>query len=63
MKPEIHLLDADERPTDGSIVSANCGIEVEFIPKYADFNGLRICPDCLEKHLVLRKVSTFALIK
>lgn len=60
---EIHLLDTDKRPTDGSIVSANCGEKLKFIPKYADFNGLKICPDCLEKHLLLRKVNTFALIK
>ena len=60
---EIHLLDTDERPIDKSIVSANCGTKVKFIPKYADFDNLRICPDCLEKHLLLRQVYTFALIQ
>ncbi len=63
MKREIHILDTDERPIDGSIVSANCGKRLKFIPKYADFDSLKICPDCLEKHLVLRKVNIFALIE
>ena len=60
---KIHLLDTDERPIDKSIVSANCGTKVKFIPRYADFDDLKICPDCLEEHLSLRKVNTFALIK
>ena len=59
----VHLLDIDEGPIDESTVFANCGMEIEFIPKFADFDGLKICSECLKKHLLLRKLNTFALIK
>ena len=67
---KIHLLDTDKRPTDRSIISANCGMKIKFIPECADpecadIDGLKICKNCLIVHNSLLKgvseIYTFAL--
>jgi len=52
----LHLLDTNEKPIDRSIISANCGMKIKFIPECADLDGLKICKNCLKVHFSLRKV-------
>ena len=59
----IHILDIEEKPVDGSSILTNCGKKLKFHPIFAEFGDGRICPDCLEEHLKAHARYTFCIKK
>ncbi len=47
---KIHILDANDRPDEGTIVQVNCGEKVAFHPVWVDWKDGRLCNECLAKH-------------
>ena len=62
----IHIIEAEEKPAKGSIVTANCGKQLVFEgPVAVEWDDGRVCGDCLEVYTKAKITNkkTFAFIE
>jgi hypothetical protein len=62
----IHIIEAKEKPTPGSVVQSNCDRQIAFDKSIsAEWSDGRVCDKCLEVHRTSKSVNlkTFAFVQ